>query len=297
MAVNYMKFQFPQTLKGYIFDFAKLYHRYRVESEKLRSVRYQIISTLTDYKRTQKIKLSITDCPGDVLPPMSIKQIKEARDILSQMHPIDVNSINDLYYLAKDLKETGKTDSAIKTLKETITLIESMKNKVAGGDEAKKIFTSGNKIVLVYSEIVELLMQQGRVDEAMEYLERGNSESLKSKFKNLNVTFNDQKKNDALNKEKELKSKVELANDQIIKEKSKPQTEQNKELIKKLEEIKTIHQSEYISFVNQVVTQEPSLKNYFSKSENPINPPADLWVMNVRIAAHPASAMIGYKRR
>ncbi len=117
MAVNYMKFQFPQTLKGYIFDFAKLYHRYRVESEKLRSVRYQIISTLTDYKRTQKIKLSITDCPGDVLPPMSIKQIKEARDILSQMHPIDVNSINDLYYLAKDkiveVKVSGEKIMAI----------------------------------------------------------------------------------------------------------------------------------------------------------------------------------------
>lgn len=97
-----MKFQLPQTLKSYILDFAKLYHRYRVESEKLRSIRYQIASTLTDYQRTQKIELSITDCPGDLLPPMSIDQIKEAPDIIPYMHPIDVNSINDLYYLSKD---------------------------------------------------------------------------------------------------------------------------------------------------------------------------------------------------
>ncbi|MDD5572116.1 MAG: CHAT domain-containing protein, partial [Bacteroidales bacterium] len=176
-----------------------------------------------------------------------------------------------LYNLASLQKETGKIDSAINTLKETIIVIETIKNKVAGGAEAQKLFASGNTKVAVYSDIVELLMLKGRVDEAMQYLERGNNENLKTKFKELNVTFNDSKKNEALSKEKELKSKVDLANEQIEKEKSKPQTEQNEQLIKKLEEIKTVHQTEYISFVNQVVTEEPSLKNYFSKSENPIS--------------------------
>jgi CHAT domain-containing protein len=176
-----------------------------------------------------------------------------------------------LYCLASLLKETGKIDSAINTLKETIIVIETIKNKVAGGAEAQKLFASGNTKVVVYSDIVELLMQQGRIEEALQYLERGNSENLKTKFRGLNVAFNDPKKNDALSKEKELKNKLDLSDDQIVKEKSKPQAEQNEQLIKKLEEIKTIHQVEYISFVNQVVTQEPSLKNYFSKSENPIN--------------------------
>jgi hypothetical protein len=97
-----MKLQLPKTLRNYFLDFAKLYHRYRVEAEKLRSVRYQIVSSLADYRQTKKIELSITDRPGDILPPLSIEQIKKAPDIIPYMHPVDVNSINDLYYLSKD---------------------------------------------------------------------------------------------------------------------------------------------------------------------------------------------------
>ncbi len=176
-----------------------------------------------------------------------------------------------LFSLSKLQRETGKTDSAINTLKKSINIIEIIKSKVSGGEEAKKLFASGSSKIMVYSDIVELLMQQGRVDEAIQYLERGNNENLKTKFKSLNVTFNDTKKNDAISTEKDLKSKLELANDLVFKEKSKPVLEQNEQLIKVLEEIKTVHQTEYISFVNQIVTDEPSLRNYFSKSENPIN--------------------------
>jgi len=97
-----MKFQFHETLKDYVLSFAKLYHQYRIETEKLQSIRYQIISSMTDYLKTKKIELSITDHPGDILPPMSIEQIKKTPDIITHMHPVDVNSINDLYYLSND---------------------------------------------------------------------------------------------------------------------------------------------------------------------------------------------------
>lgn len=97
-----MKRQFPQSVKHYVVQFAKFYHRYKVESDRLRSVRYRIHSTLADYQKTKKIQLSLTDRPGDLLPPITINEIKKTPDILAGLHPIDVNSINDLFYLSQD---------------------------------------------------------------------------------------------------------------------------------------------------------------------------------------------------
>ena len=97
-----MKFELSQSIKRYVLQFAELYHRYKVDSERLRAVRYRIHSTLADYQKTRKIQLSLTDKPGDFLPPLTIEEIKKMPDILSGLHPIDVNSINDLYYLSHD---------------------------------------------------------------------------------------------------------------------------------------------------------------------------------------------------
>lgn len=97
-----MKIQLSQLIKSYVLPFAELYHRYKVKAEGLRGVRYRIHSTLADYQRTRTIQLSIADKPGDFLLPLTIEEIKKMPDILSGLHPIDVNSINDLYYLSQD---------------------------------------------------------------------------------------------------------------------------------------------------------------------------------------------------
>jgi hypothetical protein len=97
-----MKFNFPQSLKNYILQFAELYHHYKMANANVCAVRYRIHSTLADYQDMGTIQLAMTDKPGDFLPPVTLKEIKQMPDILSGMHPIDVNSINDLYYLSLD---------------------------------------------------------------------------------------------------------------------------------------------------------------------------------------------------
>lgn len=97
-----MKFQLPLSLKSYILQFAELYHRYKMDNDNLRTVRYRIHSSLADYQKSLTLQLAITDKPGDLLPPLTIAEIKKMPDILSGLHPIDVNSINDLYYLSQD---------------------------------------------------------------------------------------------------------------------------------------------------------------------------------------------------
>lgn len=97
-----MKRHLPNLLKNYISQFSEFYHRHKIENEQFRSVRYRIHSTLADFQQTQKIQLSITDRPGDLLPLITIEEIKKTPDLIAGLHPIDVNSINDLFYLSQD---------------------------------------------------------------------------------------------------------------------------------------------------------------------------------------------------
>ena len=88
-------------------------------------MRYKIHSTLSDYQNTQKIQLAFTDKPGDLLPLISIDEIKKTPDILSGLHPIDVNSINDLFYLSHDkVKEVMVQDDLIQVVNQDGTLVE-----------------------------------------------------------------------------------------------------------------------------------------------------------------------------
>lgn len=97
-----IKNKIPKLFKEYKLQVVDLYHKYKADAEKLNRTKYRIHSSLTYYQTTGLIQLSFNDKPGDLLPPMHIVEIKNNQDILSGLHPIDVNSINDLYYLSQD---------------------------------------------------------------------------------------------------------------------------------------------------------------------------------------------------
>lgn len=94
--------QIPKLFKQSILQFTELYHQYKVDSQKLKKTKYRIHSSLAQYNQTGTIQLSFNDNPGDLLPSMSIKDIKKNQDLIAGLHPIDVNTINDLYYLSQD---------------------------------------------------------------------------------------------------------------------------------------------------------------------------------------------------
>ncbi|MBA2649823.1 MAG: hypothetical protein H0U75_09580 [Legionella sp.] len=85
-----------------VVNFSNFYQEYRVNAKKIKNVRYKIISTLEDYKKSNLIQLAFNDNPGDLLAPLSIEKIKKTPDIIAGMHPMDINSINDLYYIIND---------------------------------------------------------------------------------------------------------------------------------------------------------------------------------------------------
>lgn len=97
-----MRNSLSNSLLKQVVNFANFYHQYRVESEKLTSIKYRMVTTIEEYKKYNLIQLAFTDNPGDLLAPVTIEKIKLTPDIISGMHPIDINTINDLYYLDRD---------------------------------------------------------------------------------------------------------------------------------------------------------------------------------------------------
>jgi tetratricopeptide (TPR) repeat protein/CHAT domain-containing protein len=174
-----------------------------------------------------------------------------------------------LYQMAVIYKEQGNSTESIRLLKEAVEILEATGQKVAGGDEAKKIFESTEARLKVYEMIVQLLIQENRVDEALLYLEKANNSNLQMKFGSIERSYADPSRNDAIYKEKELKANMDQVSTELVKEKSKPDELQNAALISKLEEVEKVAEEEYNMFVRNTVTSYPDLRNYFSNSVNP----------------------------
>ena len=174
-----------------------------------------------------------------------------------------------MYYKALAEDKLGEAGESIETLKDAVGVLEVLGTKMAGGEEARKIFEQSETRLDVYQKIIELLINENRVEEALDYLDRANNDNMKMKFGIMKLTFNDESKNEALEKEQDLKNKLDQLNLELAKEKSKSEDRQSADLIKKLEDIQTVTEKEYMSFINTTVQNHPDLMNYFSSSVNP----------------------------
>ncbi|HYG01631.1 MAG TPA: CHAT domain-containing tetratricopeptide repeat protein [Chryseosolibacter sp.] len=174
-----------------------------------------------------------------------------------------------LYLLGVWYKNAGDLKVAKEHLKESVAVIEKIRNKVSGGEEARKLFSSDKQIVKVYDVLIDVLLQLGETEEAMNYLQKNNEDNLKAKFKALDVKFENEDRRRALEEERSMKLKLDGLEAQIAKEKSIAGSSQNVEKLKTLEGIKTIAESEYLKFINQQINVQPELSRYFNNSVQP----------------------------
>lgn len=181
-----MKIHIPQIFKQYVLQFADLYHNYRVETDRLQKCKYRICSTIAYYKRTNMIQLSYNDKPGDLLPPMSINQIKNTHDILMGLHPIDVNSINDLYYLSQDtISNIIVTDNKIKVVNQNGQLTEYDINE---NFEDNNLISKRISFLIGYMQAEKLLQEAYSVEQEKFKIIRDNITTLEI----LNVITNEE---------------------------------------------------------------------------------------------------------
>lgn len=174
-----------------------------------------------------------------------------------------------LYMQGLIYRDQNQVDLGIHRLKEAIEVVETIRGKLTGGEKAAKLFSAGEEKVKIYEEIISLYIQKNEIDSALIFLDKSNNEALKQQFGKLDVKFKDEDKNEAITKEKDLKSKVNGIEEEIAKVKSKPESQQNKEYLESLEKNKNVAEKEYINFITQTVKEFPTLQNYFASNINP----------------------------
>jgi CHAT domain-containing protein len=174
-----------------------------------------------------------------------------------------------LYLMGLYHKNGGDLKSSRELLKESVAVIEQIRNKVSGGDEARKLFSSDKNILKVYDALIDVLLQLGDTEEAMTYLQKNNEDNLKAKFKSLDVKFENEDRKRAIDEEKVMKAKLDGLEEQISREKVLATDKQNVQKLKSLEEVKTIAESEYLKFINQQINIQPELSRYFNNSVQP----------------------------
>lgn len=176
-----------------------------------------------------------------------------------------------LYWLGLVYKNNKQLAESKKYLTESVQVIEKIRNKVSGGDEARKLFSTDKNILNVYESLIDVLLQLGETDMAMSYLQKNNEDNLKEKFKGLDIKFENKDKTKAVVQERTMKAKVDGIEQQLANEKALPLEKRNLEKIKNLEGIKTVAESDYLKFVNQQVNVRPELTKYFNNSVQPVN--------------------------
>ncbi len=199
--------------------------------------------------------------------PNAQKYLSEAADT-ARKYALSRYLWETLYYQALIAKSQNKIEEAKKLLIEAIAALEDIQSKMTGGEAAKKIFASDEKKIKIYQTLVDVLIAKGEVELGLSYLERSNSEDLRNKFKSLNIKFSDNQKNEALEKERNLKRKLDNLEAELQKEKSSPKANEAK--IVELQKIRTVAESEYVQFVNITLSKQPDLKQHLSKSVNPL---------------------------
>ena len=117
-------------------------------------------------------------------------------------------------------EEKGDLVSAEKNYKEAVEVFESIREDVSGDEEAKQMFSEVN--VRVYENLVSLLLRLGKKEEALEYIERSRSKTLRDTFLKSGITSFDEKTRGLLTLYDELSRKEASINYELVNEKGKP---------------------------------------------------------------------------
>lgn len=157
-------------------------------------------------------------------------------------------------------EEKGDLVSAEKSYKEAVDVFESIRKDVAGGEEAEQIFSDVN--VKIYEKLVSLLIRLGKKEEALEYIERSRSKTLRDTFLKSGVTSFDEKTRGLLNQYDELSRREASINYELIREKSKPSP--NSEKIGNLVETLVKTRSEFSRVTLELRTEHPSIYDLLS---------------------------------
>lgn len=157
--------------------------------------------------------------------------------------------------------EENKNQQGLDYLGKSILEIEQIKSKLTGKD-ATKIFASDESIVELYQKMIFYLKKQGKVQEALVYMEKANAENINIRLKADEAKYDDAATAAAAAKEKELRKQQAFYDAAIAKEKSKADNLQHKEQLAQLEQMRSVAAEQYQAYVTDLKIKYPNLQAF-----------------------------------
>jgi len=166
--------------------------------------------------------------------------------------------LRECYFMKGALLERkGDIPGAEKNYAESVKILETLREDVAGGEEEMVAFVEirGHS----YQRLIALLLKQGKIAEALDYLERSRLRNLRDQFDQLAPRLSSEEEEEAKAREKVLREEIEAARTQLVEEKSKPKEAQDVAKIAQLETKLNDKRQQYIEYINDLRDKFPEL--------------------------------------
>ncbi len=168
-----------------------------------------------------------------------------------------------LYYLGQIHEIRNQPDSAIIYYQTAAKVLLGIRQRIMQ-EEAEKGFMAYGEKQDVYRRLIELLIKQGRPDEAIEYLEQSKSKMIQESFGNLKPQVNDEKINQDLARIDDARFKKEALEKQLQEEKAKPLPEQNMVRIENISTTLAQTESEFNKLMFELQTTNENIFNFIT---------------------------------
>jgi len=185
-----------------------------------------------------------------------------------------------IYREKKDLEKSKEY------LKKAVEVLEKMRNSVTGGEEAKKLFSNNESKLKVYGTLIDVLFEKNDIEEALSFMQQYNLAEMQSKFKNIEIQYQDKKKQENKERSKEIKTDLLAKKQELDEQLKKGEKEQDKQKIESLKKIITVKEEEYLNFVygeSALNSYQKQLANLRKKKKDI---PANMAVLSYFIAAN-----------
>lgn len=191
----------------------------------------------------------------------ALEKTDEAIDIFKELDIPD--ALRQSYHKrGRYLEQTGDIDGAEKSYKESVKILETLRDDVAGGEEDLAVFVERRG--RVYQRLIALLLRQGKIPEALKYLERSRLKKLRDQFDELRPELRDEEENRARDREQKLREEIELARIHLSKELSKPKSERDAQRIAQLRKTLSDKRRNHTDYLEDLRTRFPDLASHLA---------------------------------
>jgi CHAT domain-containing protein len=205
-------------------------------------------------------RIGIEKAKDNPASPEGQRALTEATAALKQAEAIN-NRVGDYYRTisVRDLSAQikvlrGDTKGAIADYSSAIGRLEAVRATTTSQDA----FADQESNFAIYQRLVTLLLKEGQVEEAFDYLSRARSKKMQDSLRLTNLKTQDPVLNGLLERVDELEKKLNKLRAQLETENSKPDATRDRTKIENLRDLVATTQADFFQVSNQLKEKDPA---------------------------------------